>query len=432
LTLDRSRAPLAAVAVALATGAVAPSAFAAGFALFEQGAKGMGFAGAYTAQASDPSAIFHNPAGLAFLKGKQLYIGATGVSPHSDFTGANPFPGEGTAEKGDAGLLIPPHGYYSQRITESVTVGLGLHVPFGLKSAWQNPDQYTGRYISTLAQLKGFSLNPTVAFKLEDRFAVGAGVDIRFSSVELQRRVPVVNPFTLQVVDGASVTLNSDTETGFGFNLGVLAKPSESISVGASYRHKVKVDYGGTASFTTIPTGNSQLDARVAAALPTGTQSISTTIEFPGFASVGIAYQRQDWTVEFDFNWYQWSTFGRLPITFEGRPDLSETVVEDYENSFQYRLGLERIINDAFTVRGGYFFDETPAPTESISPLLPDANRNGIALGGTWKTGAWHVDAATWFIFSPSRSTEGLNRDHYDGTYESKAFTFALSLGYTF
>jgi long-chain fatty acid transport protein len=93
---------------------------------------------------------------------------------------------------------------------------------------------------------------------------------------------------------------------------------------------------------------------------------------------------------------------------------------------------VERVLNDAFTVRGGYFFDETPAPTESISPLLPDANRNGFALGGTWKSGSWHVDAGTWFILSDDRSTEGINRDHYDGTYASKAFTFSLSLGYSF
>ena len=52
---------------------------AGGFALFEQGARSMGFAGAFTAQASDPSAIFHNAAGIAFLKGQQL--SASGRDP---------------------------------------------------------------------------------------------------------------------------------------------------------------------------------------------------------------------------------------------------------------------------------------------------------------------------------------------------------------
>ncbi len=81
-------AALAGLAFALAPTPVR----AAGFALFEQGARGMGFAGAYTAQASDASAIFHNAAGIAFLKGNQLYIGGTLIGPSTDFTGDSPFP----------------------------------------------------------------------------------------------------------------------------------------------------------------------------------------------------------------------------------------------------------------------------------------------------------------------------------------------------
>src|SRR5438552_19023354 len=61
----RSAAAAAVLVVSSSFLAPAPAA-AAGFALFEEGARAMGFAGAYTAQASDPSAIFHNPAGLAF------------------------------------------------------------------------------------------------------------------------------------------------------------------------------------------------------------------------------------------------------------------------------------------------------------------------------------------------------------------------------
>src|SRR5215475_2578229 len=87
---------------------------AAGFALFEAGAKGQGFAGAFTAQASDPSAMFHNPAGIAFLRGKQLYLGGTAVMPSWQFDGAAPFPGEGVHETDAVSVLLPPAAYYSQ------------------------------------------------------------------------------------------------------------------------------------------------------------------------------------------------------------------------------------------------------------------------------------------------------------------------------
>ena len=412
--------------------ACTPRSDAAGFAIFEQGARGMGFAGAYTAQAADGSAIFHNAAGVAFLRNRQLYFGGTVIKPDADFTGANPFPGESVVETGDVGFLIPPNAYYTQPVSDRLSVGIGLHVPYGLETGWDDPDTYTGRYISTRAKLKGFSLNPTVAYKLEDRLAVGIGLDVRFSSLGLERRVPVVNPFTLKVVDGAAVTLDSDTNTGFGFNVGVLAKATDSLNVGLSYRHKVNVEYSGTATFEPIPTGNADLDLRVRASLPQGAVPLSTSIEFPAQASFGFSKTFDAWTFEADVNWYQWKTFDELRLEFETEPRLNETIAEEYENSFQYRFGLERVLSDAWAVRGGYFFDETPAPPASISPLLPDANRNGFCLGGSYTSGQLRLDAAAWYVSAAERSTDGQNRDHYDGSYKSRALTLGVSLGYTF
>jgi long-chain fatty acid transport protein len=426
--------PLLPLAAGLLLLAHAPRpAAAAGFALFEQGAKGLGFAGAFTAQASDPSAIFHNAAGLAFLTGTQLYAGGTLVAPRFQFTGAAPFPGPTVTEESDSGLAFPPAVYVSHTMGNGLAVGLGVNVPFGLTSAWEDPDSYSGRYISTDAELKGFSVNPTVAYRFGDRFAVGGGVDLRLATVKLQRRVPVVNPFTQLPFDAAEVTLTSDTATGIGFNLGLLARLTDRLSVGLSYRHKVALDFEGDAEFVLRSSGNAQLDQRVAALIPQGAVPISTGIEFPAIASLGVAHRWDKWTIEADVNWYGWSSFDELPLTFETRPDLSETILEEYDDSFQFRVGLERRLGETFALRGGYFHDQSPSPAESVSPLLPDADRNGFAFGLGWDpSGGLRVDAGTWLIFSPERSTEGVNRDGYNGTYDNSAFTLGVSVGYQF
>src|SRR4029079_7826664 len=66
----------------------------AGFGIFEQGAKAMGMAGAFTAQADDPSLLFHNAGGLAFVDNDEIAAGATWIKgSKADFTGAAPFPG---------------------------------------------------------------------------------------------------------------------------------------------------------------------------------------------------------------------------------------------------------------------------------------------------------------------------------------------------
>jgi len=110
--------------------------------------------------------------------------------------------------------------------------------------------------------------------------------------VTLERRIPVINPFTQKPVDAATERLAGGTNLGIGFDVGVLAKVSDELSVGASYRHRVKVDYTGTATFTPLPTGNDQLDERVRAVLPAQTLTLDSSITFPAFVSGGVAYRR--------------------------------------------------------------------------------------------------------------------------------------------
>ena len=102
--MRRSRSRCARVAAAAAFLLLPVTAGAQGLAVPEQGARGMGLGGAYTALAADPSAIYYNAAGLAFLRGTQLYAGGMFVSPNTTFTGADPAPGAGVTERAYGGL----------------------------------------------------------------------------------------------------------------------------------------------------------------------------------------------------------------------------------------------------------------------------------------------------------------------------------------
>lgn len=52
-----------------------------GFLIYEHGAVAMGMAGAFVSIANNPTAIFYNPAGIAWLRGTQINIGGTFVFP---------------------------------------------------------------------------------------------------------------------------------------------------------------------------------------------------------------------------------------------------------------------------------------------------------------------------------------------------------------
>ena len=347
---------------------------AAGFAMFEQGARGMGFAGAFTAQASDPSAIFHNAAGIAFLRGTQLYFGGTLVAPGADFEGANPFPGAGVTEKGDVGLLIPPNAYYTQAISARLVARRRPARTVRAGDRLGEPGLLHGPLHLPVAKLTGFALNPTIAFKLEDRLSVGVGLDVRFSSVSLERRVPIVNPFTQRVVD-AAVTLESDTSTGFGFNVGVLAKPSESLSVGAllSSQGEGRLRAAPPPSSRSRPATrtSTRACARRCRRAPCRSPPRSRS---PRWRPAASPRCWNKWTFEVDVNWYQWITFDSLRLDVrDGARDLTRRSTRSTRTPSSTASAWSASSPTAWTVRGGYFYDETPAPPASISPLLPDS-----------------------------------------------------------
>ena len=66
-----------------------------GFANYVHGAKSAAMGGAFTALADDPTAIFHNPAGILQLEGTHLTVGLTTFSPNSTFksNGTSGIPG---------------------------------------------------------------------------------------------------------------------------------------------------------------------------------------------------------------------------------------------------------------------------------------------------------------------------------------------------
>jgi long-chain fatty acid transport protein len=421
------------VALALAAGLRAQPARAGGFAIFEQGARGMGLAGAYVAQSDDASAVFHNAAGIAFLKGRQLYFGATLIHPKTDFQGAAPFPGEGVSERSAAGVLMPPAFDYSQSLSQRLVLGFGVHVPYGLRTRWaERETSYSGRFIAKSADVWSYSFNPTLAYKLADRLAVGGGLDVRLSRFGLERNVALFNPFTQRVQDVAALRMTSRNQVALGWNVGVLAKPTENLAVGVSYRHKVRTNFSGDAELALLATGSSQFDALVGQRLAAGVLPAATEIEFPAQISLGIQYSWGDWLFAADVDLQQWSSFDVLPLRFAGRPDLSEVVPENYKSAQTFRAGAERRWSDTWTFRGGYFFDRTPAPVESLSPMLSDASRHGAALGASWRRGRLRVEAAHWLVFSRERSTEGRSLANYNGTYKSFDALVSLSLGVSF
>lgn len=398
-----------------------------GFGIFEQGSRAMGMAGAFTAQADDGSALFHNVGGLGFLEDRQLSVGATYIATsEANFEGANPFPGLGARDEQETLSELTPHFYWIKPLNDRWKFGLSVNAPFGLSTEW-DADTFSGRLLTTKAALRSIDVTPNLGLRMTDNLSVGFGVVLRFSNIELRRVQAAINPFTLQPAEIARVRLESDFESAYGWQAGLLHRPTDRLSWGFTYRSRIDISYGGAASFEQIPTGFAQFDALVAQSIPFGQAvPISTAVTFPDMASLGVAYAlRDNLLVEVDGNWAGWSTFDEVAVAF-GDESLDDLVLrEDWRDVNNYRLGVRWTRGDR-EWRLGYVFDENPIPDETLGPLLPDADRNGFTVGWGHAPGVGGIDLALMFLPFDERTTL-VNETTFNGTYDMAVWLFGAT-----
>jgi long-chain fatty acid transport protein len=363
------------------------------------------------------------------LEGKQLSIGASWLYKQTSFSGVAPYPGFGVTEKMEPGNFFPPNVYFTSHLNEKWAWGVGLNSPFGLGVEWESPDQFTGRTIITKADLRALNGSASLAFAPNDKWSFAAGPSVLFADVELNN-IQTIASTGGAPVNVSRVKLESNYTPGYGFHLAALATPTEQWRIGATYRSEVKVKIDdGDASFTQIPTGDPSLDGVVAANLPPG-QPVTTELVFPGMISGGVAWNpRPEWTTEVDVLWTQWSAFDKLSLRFPKDPSLNQDIDENYDDQIQIRAGAERRL-PTWTYRFGYYYDHSPAPSESVTPLLPDADRHGVTLGAGTTRGKWTFDAYNLFLFVENRSTEGRERNGYNGTYKTYVNALGAAVAY--
>jgi len=328
--------------------------------------------------------------------------------------------------------LVQKGKYWVERINDRMTFGLGVAAPFGLSVEWKDKDNFTGRFISTHSALTAIDVNPTFGWKASDNFGIGIGIIARFSDVELNNhRLTPNSPPIPGGLEFAKAKLEGGMDTGYGFNIGFLHKYNNSFHWGLQYRSRLTVDYEGELTLTQIPTGNPVLDGILGNVIPFN-QKIggNTSIEFPDIASLGLGFatSANSW-LEFDINWNGWSTFDQIQVEVDSPalPDIELT--QDWSDAWQYRVGFRFNSSARSQWRVGYIYDETPQPEYTVSPVLPDANRNDFTFGYGYMGDKFSVDLAVMYVKFDDR-TVSESEVFYFGTYNQDAWLLGASFGF--
>jgi long-chain fatty acid transport protein len=391
------------------------TAFAGGFQLNELGSRAMAQGGAFAARASDPSAIYFNPAGLAFQPQAELYLGTTFILPTISFYGpvtdAND-PAIKNETKMVNQTFTPINLYATYPVMDNLHVGFGVTNPYGLGTEW--PSDWVGKYITTKADVQAFYYSPTVAYKINDQFSIGAGLNIVAGSVKLQQEENVINTDT-------QVEIDMTSKTAYGFTAGIQYKITPDISAGLSYRSSVKLNASGSADF------NPQI-----ALVNVVNDDVTSSLTLPATGFVGLAYKTSpNLEIEADYQYIGWSSYKQLTIDFTKDPTKDVTEPKNYSDTYIIRIGGEYTI-DALKIRAGYLYDHSPVSSAYVDPILPDANRNGVNVGlGYQFTKEISADVSYMFLKFDQRSAQN-TVTNFDGTYNSLASLIGVNVGYTF
>lgn len=389
---------------------------ASGYKIDQQGSKALGMADAFVATADDPSAVYFNAAGLAGQREPALYLGVSALAPSTMFKNM-----AGAEEETNGEVFLPPHLYLAYP-SGNITFGLGIYAPFGLGTKWR--DAGLTRYQATESDVETLNINPAVAVRVKPWLLLGAGVDYMKSNASLKKMVDQ----SLAGGSDAKTVLEGDGD-GWGYNAGVIIIPDERLRFGISYRSAIEVDYTGTASLDNIAPALQPLFG--GASFRTDAK---TSIKFPATLTIGAAYKPSEKvTLELDFERTGWSSNDSLDIDLKnevapaGFTDTKEPA--DWIDIWAVRAGIEYRATESISVRGGYVYQNNPAPGHTLHPRLPDSDQQNLSFGIGYNTGNLVIDAAYMVAFFEDRDVEN---NILSGEYKTFGHSVGLSAGYKF
>ncbi|MBE9030997.1 outer membrane protein transport protein [filamentous cyanobacterium LEGE 11480] len=389
-------ASLVGLLVLCSISASAQTARASGYALFEQSVKGLGnaFAGS-AATAEDASTIFYNPAGLTELSGFQVQNGAHFIIPVLRFTNSgsrfvtgSPIPG---SEGGDAGAeALVPNLYASWDLSESIKAGIGINVPFGLQTKYDN--DWVGRYQGINSKLLTINVNPSIAAKLSDQFSIGLGANLRYAKAELSNAVDLGligsqqlagTPFAAGFAPGSADGLAEieGEDWSLGVNIGALYKPNDGTKIGLAFRSGMRHTLKGSANFT-VP-DNAAILTRSGSFTDTEAEAVLRT---PATVALsGSQKLTEKLTLLGDATWTNWSRFEELRIDFANPAQPAVVKAQNWKDTIRLSLGLNYAASDRLLLRAGFAFDPTPTRDEFRTVRIPDSDRTWYTIGATYK-----------------------------------------------
>ena len=387
-------------------------------------AQAQGMTGGSIALTNDPSVVRLNPASMLDLDRTTTQFTVAGYYGRTDYESS-------TGRKNSLNSeLIPVPSFntvWRPDADSRWAFGFGVNAPYGLSGKW--PRQGTFQFLAPYEEELAFiSLNPAVAFQATDSLSIGFGLEVVYSTLTLSQDYP----WGLVTGSAATPAGGSDFDAdgwGLGAYLGANWEPAEGHRLSLTARIPMSINYSGDFEIDNVP-------APLSGAFSESSE-FKTDLEYPGSIALAYRYEVNDrLRIGLQYEWIQNSTHDDIPINVGSNQALftgAESIVLDWKDSFSAGIGVEWDVNDRLTLRGGYYFSESPISNETFTPAVALSDRNLLSVGATYRFSP-DCQLSLSYINSifDDRNFQNNQQPGFNGNYEINWQAVTTSFTYAF
>ena len=342
--------------------------------LFGYGARPVSMGGTGAAFADDFSAVHANPAGLSRLRARSLTLGYVGTAFWLDVADRH-FPADtGSATMIGLGLPIP----FGGALRDRVALGLGFFTPTNVIVRGRITRAETPQFGILPDRVQTIALQIGLGVALPAGFRVGGGV---MAMAGLTGTVLVA----ADASGRSSSRIDDQLVATYAPVLGVQWERGD-WRFGATYRGALVANF-----LVSIEARDLGINLPIF--------NISGVAQYdPAQVQVEAAWQHRGWTAALGVTGKQWSAYpGPAAATTDNSPAPPPP---EFSNTVVARLGVEHrwswTDGTHVALRGGYFYEPTPAPAGTAARAYLDNDRHvfaaGLSIGATAAGTRYTVD----------------------------------------
>ena len=258
----------------------------------------------------------------------------------------------GAPDSGDP--ILVPSIYYVRVIDPQWRAGVALTVPSGFGSS--TGGSWAGRYYTTDSSLILVSLSPSIAYRLSERYSLGLGLNINYTTSEISSAI--ANS------DSSRPDGNLDVDSdglGVAVVLSALIEWSPTTRFGINWHSESDADSDPDVKISGLDASDEareQLEAAIS--------SLSIASKVPAQFQFGVYHEMEnDWELTFDAIWVNFSEFGVTEVSI-----VDNTVVAPddlYKDFWVFTAGLSFPINERIVGRVGGLYAQQAISDENRS-----------------------------------------------------------------